>query len=348
MKTIDRYILRQFLSSVGVAYVFLLCIYITVHLFAHLGEFHDASRVLAERGMNLFTGLCRFYALMMPFILVKLGPFGVLMGGMWTVQRMTKDMEITAAQVAGVSLHRLMVPFLAGGVVLSLGLTALRQEVLPRIAVQTHEMERLIRGKGRDMLDGPFLLRDSRGLRVSVRAFEPSTRTARDVQFRAEDLNDVTNVPAMQYRESGPDGPGWYATGPISGRLKLPQDTDLLPFDIEIVSRGLRYLNSTDLENLLRRMPDRLDLQLIRQTRATYPFVTVVLLMLGLPIILKRDQQNVYAACGLCLAVSVLYFGAESVIHGLAERDGILSPALAAWIPIVIFGTAGALTLQDI
>ncbi len=348
MKILDRYIARHFIVSIGVAYCFLLCVYMSVHLFAHLGELGDASRVLSQRGMNLFTGLCRFYALMMPFILTKLGPFGALLAGMWTVQRMTKDVEITAAQVAGVSLHRIMLPILACGALVSLGLTLIRTEVLPRISVQAHQMDRLVRGKTEDVMDGPFLVRDDRGLRISIRSYEPSSRTAHDVEFRSDDLNDITDVETLQYRDDGAQGPGWYPQSPVRGSLSLPGGTNLRPFDIEIESRGLRFLGAAELSDLLRRMPDRLDLQLIRQTRVTYPFVTVVLLLLGLPIVLKRDQQNVYAACGVCLLVSVLYFGAENLIHGLAERDGLLSPGLAAWIPVVVFGTAGALTFQDL
>ena len=67
-------------------------------------------------------GICRYYAINMPFIFAKLGPFSALLAAMWTVQKMSKDQEITAAQVAGVSLHRLMAPVLIVGVLLSLGL----------------------------------------------------------------------------------------------------------------------------------------------------------------------------------------------------------------------------------
>jgi hypothetical protein len=69
---------------------------------------------------------------------------------------------------------------------------------------------------------------------------------------------------------------------------------------------------------------------------------------LGLPFVLRRDRQSIYAACGVCLLVSILYFGAENVMHALAERDALLSPLIAAWIPVAVFGVAGVLSYQDV
>jgi lipopolysaccharide export system permease protein len=120
------------------------------------------------------------------------------------------------------------------------------------------------------------------------------------------------------------------------------------PRDIVIDARGGRFLSSEDLDELTQRLPGRHDLALMRHLRVTYPLSTVVLLLLGVPLVLRREQQSVYAAWAVCLLVSILYFAAENVLHGLAVRDKLLSPALAAWIPIAVFGIAGSLAYQDL
>ena len=76
------------------------------------------ERAFATRGVGLFQGICRYYAINMPFIFARFGPFAALLAAMWTVQKMSKDQEITAAQVAGVSLHRLIAPVLVATSVL--------------------------------------------------------------------------------------------------------------------------------------------------------------------------------------------------------------------------------------
>jgi lipopolysaccharide export LptBFGC system permease protein LptF len=345
VKTLDRYVTWNFAVSVFVAFVFLLCIYVMVHFFSRIEDLALAQRGFEARGLGLFRGLCRYYALTMPFMIAKLGPFAVLLAAMWTLQKMARDQEVAAAQVAGVSLHRLTAPILAFGLLVSLGLWAVRQEVLPRIAIESHELERLLRGKKEAVIDGPMVLRDSSENRFSIQTYEPSTRIARGVQFRSADLARSSDFEAMQY---DPERSLWLVRGAAGGLEPLPIETDLNPRDIEIDARGLRFLASDELDQMARKLPGRLDLALLRQTRFTYPFTTIVLLLLGIPLVLKRERQSIYAAWGLCLLVSILYFGVENVLHGLAERDAALSPALAAWMPVVVFGIGGALTFQDL
>jgi lipopolysaccharide export system permease protein len=342
---LDRYVIRTFLFSVFVAFTFVLGLYVMVQFFGHLEDLDAAERAFATRGVGLFQGLCRYWALGMPFMITKLGPFATLLAAMWTVQKMARDQEITAAQVAGVSLHRLMAAVLLAGVVLSMGLWTVRQVVLPRIAAPHHEYERLMRGKTQATIDLSMNVHDSAGNRVLIRSYDPIERVARGVQFRSNDLERSVDVPAMRWDEAAGRWEVLAAGAPPS---PLPVATDLSPRDIEVSARGLRFLSSAELEELARRMPGRLDLELMRYTRFTYPFTTPVLLLLGLPLVLRRDRQSIYAAWGLCLLLSIFYFGAENVLYGLAERDGLVSPLLAAWIPIVVFGTVGAMTFQEL
>jgi lipopolysaccharide export system permease protein len=338
VKTLDRYVIRNFAVSIFVAFSFLLCLYVMVHFFSHIEDLDLAEKGFQSRGVGLFRGLCRYYAITIPFIIA-------LLAAMWTLQRMARDQEVAAAQVAGVSLHRLTVPILLCGVLLAIGLSAIRQELLPRIAVESHELERLLRGKKEALIEGPIVLKDSSGNRFSIQTYEPSARIARGVQWRGPDLSLPLDIGAMQYDvERG----AWIVLAEGAPPYPFPKPTDLNPRDIEVLARGLHYLASDELDELTRKLPGRLDLEVMRQTRFTYPLATIVLLLLGIPLVLRRDRQSIYAAWGLGVLVSILYFGVENVLHGLAERDGVISPALAAWIPIAIFGIGGALSFQDL
>jgi lipopolysaccharide export LptBFGC system permease protein LptF len=341
---LDRYVVRIFALSLFVSFTFVLGLFIVVHFFGHLEDLEPAERAFATRGVGLFQGICRYYAVNMPFIFARFGPFAALLAAMWTVQKMAKDQEITAAQVAGVSLHRLMAPVLVAGVLLSVGLWTIREQALPRLAVQHQELEWLMRGKAVTVIDGPLTPRDSAGNRFSIQAYDPTTRTARGVRFRDRDLTRYVDFQTMRYDE---EVRRW-ETDDTGVRVPIGVETDLSPRDIEIDARGLRFLASDELDELARRMPGRLDLELMRQTRFTFPFTTPVLLLIGLALVLRRDNQSIYAAWGLSLVLSIVYVGSENVLHGLAERDGLLSPQLAAWTPIVVFGTVGAMAFQDL
>jgi lipopolysaccharide export system permease protein len=345
VKVLDRYVLWNFAVSAFVAFTFTITLFVVVHFFANMDRLEMARQAFAARGVGLFTGLCRYYALTMPFVLAKLGPFAVLLAAMWTLQRMVRDQEIAAAQAAGVSLHRLIVPLFAGGAVLALALATVRQDLLPRLATESHELERFLKGKSEAVIEGPLLLKDRAGALVLLQSFEPATQTARGVHFRSADLSRSLDLDAMRWDAATAS---WQAVDAAGRPSALPWETDVAPRDIVIDARGGRFLSSEDLDELTQRLPGRHDLALMRHLRVTYPLSTVVLLMLGVPLVLRREQRSVYAAWAVCLLVSILYFAAENVLHGLAVRDKLLSPALAAWIPIAVFGIVGTLAYQDL
>src|SRR5262249_28993420 len=159
---------------------------------------------------------------------------------MWTVQKMARDQEISAAQVAGVSLHRLMVPVLAVGVLVSIGLWTIRQEVLPRLAITHHDYEWLIRGRTGALVDGPLVLRGSAGNRFSIQTYDPTAKLARGVSFRSVDLTRSADFPAIRWSD---ENARWETALPGVAAAPLPVATDLLPRDIEVDGRGLRFLD---------------------------------------------------------------------------------------------------------
>jgi lipopolysaccharide export system permease protein len=341
LKVLDRHVIWNFAVSVVVSFSFVLSLYMMVHFFAQ--DLESASRAFATRGMSLGVGICIYEAVSLPGILVRLGPFAALLAAMWTIQRMARDHEITAAQVAGVSLHRLMAPILIGGIMLSCGLWAVRQDVLPRLTLLNREYDLLMRGRTEATLDGRIEIRDSQGDDFSIQSYDPVSGIARGVQVRPPNRHPL-EVPAMRFDSAAGH---WVGLDGSASAGPIPITTDLRPRDIEF-DRGIRLLDSEDLEALARRLPGQYDIDLMLQTRYTYPFATVVLLLLGIPLVLRRERQSIYAAWGLCLLVSILYFGAENVLHGLSERDNLLPPVLAAWLPIVVFGIGGALTYQEL
>jgi lipopolysaccharide export LptBFGC system permease protein LptF len=345
MKLIDRYVFKAFAISVVVSFSFVVALYLMVHFFGQLEDLEGAEKAFATRGLGLFAGLCRYYAVTLPFIITKLGPFAALLAAMWTIQKLARDHEIAAAQVAGVSLHRVVAPILVGGAILSLGLWAVRQQALPRLAIERQGLEWLMKGKSEALIKGPLKIRDSAGGSFSIQTYDPAAKIARGIHYDSGDLARAFDLPAMRYDD---DTRRWETVANDAPPKPIPVDTDLSPRDIEIDKSGLRFLASDELDELARRLHGRPDVELMRQTRFTYPFATIVLLLLGLPLVLHRERQSVYAAWGLCLLLSVFYFAAENVLYGLAEREGLLSPVLAAWIPIVVFGTVGAMAFQDL
>jgi lipopolysaccharide export system permease protein len=63
----------------------------------------------------------------------------------------------------------------------------------------------------------------------------------------------------------------------------------------------------------------------------------MLLIFLGLSVILRDQNRNVFISAGLCLCVCALFFGVTFLCKHLGNHD-YLPPALAAWLPVLLFG----------
>jgi lipopolysaccharide export system permease protein len=63
----------------------------------------------------------------------------------------------------------------------------------------------------------------------------------------------------------------------------------------------------------------------------------MVLVFMGLSMILTDQNRNVFISAGLCLVLCALFFAVIFAGKQLGGKD-ILSPALAAWLPVLLFG----------
>ena len=79
--------------------------------------------------------------------------------------------------------------------------------------------------------------------------------------------------------------------------------------------------------------------------RLIRPFLDATLLFLGLPLIVSRANRNPFVAIGLCLAVVTIFMVVVIGCQSLGS-SGWMQPALAAWLPLMIFGPV-AISLFD-
>jgi lipopolysaccharide export system permease protein len=70
-------------------------------------------------------------------------------------------------------------------------------------------------------------------------------------------------------------------------------------------------------------------------SRLVQPFLDGTLLLMGLPLVLARGNRNIFLAIGLCSAVVI---GFMSLVLGCQYLGSsyLISPALAAWLPLML------------
>ena len=72
--------------------------------------------------------------------------------------------------------------------------------------------------------------------------------------------------------------------------------------------------------------------------RIVQPLLDMTLLFLGLPLVVTRENRNVFVAMGICMVVTTTFTLVVMGMQGLGEISyWIFTPTLAVWAPLMIF-----------
>jgi lipopolysaccharide export system permease protein len=363
IKLIDRQMIRGFFKSYLVCLASLLSLYIVVDLFTNLDDFtHTKSKT---EGLTAVTRhIISYYGYKSAQIFDRLCEAIVLLAAMFTVAWMQRNNEQVPLLSAGISTRRIVRPVLLCAIGM-LSLAVLNQEMLiPRIA------DRLV--LDRDDPEGDKYLSvhgayEPSGIHVTGERAVRRTQTSSLVVYKfactiPESLTrnqmHLQAEEAHYVRGTGPRHGGWEMTVThVTGGQS--SDVEPIPGVLEVIDEGhfFLYTREVDFEALTRngnwfqlastwalfrdlmrpgaaRSPS---MAVLFQMRLTRPLVGMVLVLLGLSVILRDQNRNVIISSGQCLVLCAVFFAFSYACKQMGDYE-FVSPALAAWLPVVSFG----------
>ena len=112
--------------------------------------------------------------------------------------------------------------------------------------------------------------------------------------------------------------------------------------DFETITRDRKWYQFASTNRLRQELnksdsPRLAAMAVLFHMRLTRPVLGLILVFLGLSVILRDQNRNVFISAGLCLALCAFFFAACFACQHLGNND-VLSPALAAWLPVLCFG----------
>lgn len=114
--------------------------------------------------------------------------------------------------------------------------------------------------------------------------------------------------------------------------------------DFTLSSELLEYSSISELQRIMERMSpnQRTDASIIMHKRITRPFIDFCVIFVGMSFILANDNRLL-----LILLKAALWWGGTWIIINMtsalaSDADQLLSPAMAAWIPLILFSAVAA------
>jgi lipopolysaccharide export system permease protein len=350
MRVLRNYVLKEALGP----FILSLVVLTTIML---LGNLVKLVNLVVNKGVDILLVL-KSFIYMIPFLLAFTIPISCLAAVLLAFSRLSSDNEIIAIRTSGISIFKLILPLIIIGLILSLILVILNDQIIPyshfasrktlsEIGVQ-NPAAALEAGIFIDSFAGSilFIYRIEDNKLYQVRIYQPqgegkTTRTivAKKGEFVVLPNEKKIKLKLMDGTSDEPDikNPEIFyklnfktyfmtldlakTTGKIT---KKPKDMTLKEVRDEI--KKLKEL-SIDATPLFTEYYKKISLA----------FSCLVFILLGFPlaiIVHRREKAANFALAFLIVAIYyLLLIGFEAL-----SRQGALHPALAMWAPNIFFG----------
>jgi lipopolysaccharide export system permease protein len=358
MKILDRQMLIAYLKAYAICFVSLLSLYIVIDLFTNIEDFTQAKQGFLAVAKHIGT----YYLYRSSKIFDLLSEAIVLLAAMFTVAWMQRNNELLPLISAGISTQRVVRPVVYSAC-LMLGLAVFNQEmIIPVIA--HHLMHERADDTGEQDVVQPWAYAPN-GIHIEGAVASRKTHSVHlfcvTIPENIADglihliAQDALYVPPKEGEHfSG----GWMMTNTKPAQVdKL--DTSKLHDTLEMIDPGKYFLRVQDVDfatitrprnwyvltstsQLYNEMEKSDSLRLsamavLFHMRLTRPVIGMLLVMLGLSVILRDQNRNVFISAGMCLIISVLVLVATMFCKYLGDQD-VVPPVVAAWLPVLFFG----------
>ncbi len=349
---IVRRLLKRFFFFIGALIVF----FIVLHWVEYSDDFLDGGATAAE----VFRV---FYPSYIPEIVRLTSPLALFLSCIYVTSTLAQELQLIALQTTGVSLYRLMRPYVLVGVGVTVFMFGFNGWVVPRTneVVVQYETEYLPHGNDAPLNVNELQRRNSPGTILSVGYYDRDRKRAHDVSLQtfekstrlvsrldAERMEWVDSLRTWQMedivrRTFVADSMVETKTARLDTTLHIyPRDlarsqTDVAAMTIPVARNYLLALQRAGAGNLERPL-------VAYYNKFAYPFANLILVLIGVPLasVRRRGGQAIQFAIGLLTAFVYLSLQKLTEPFGYA---GALPPALTTWLPHLTFALVAVIVL---
>ena len=349
IKKLDKYIFFRLLAITAFVLAVLIFIFIVIHFSDHSEDFTDKGATFAE-----IFGI--YYLNFIPEIIRLVTPVAVFVACLYLTGQMAERLEIIALKAAGVSLYRLLAPYLVFGCLAMACISYLDGFVVPETNARRFAFEEKYLNENKNIDNNRVFRQESSNTLIKINYYNPSQKKGHRVEFyefAGDSVQRTIRVEQMIWQDSLQF---WrlkdierniYTDAGFKTIHSDSADTSLniLPRDLARTTSDIYQLTYPEAQNYIQSM-ERSGAGSVESPkvqfygRLAYPASIFVVSIIGFAVasVRRRGGKGVYIAAGL--AISFLYLAMMKVIEPFGG-EGVLTPAIAVAIPHVFFLLVG-------
>lgn len=351
MKTVDRYILREWLKIFGLSIAVTVGLLVLNDMYSNFGDLMDFGASVKQ--------MLLYYGILLPSLIPVVLPIALLLSLLFALGNLHRNNEFVALRAGGFSVGRITVTIWIFAVLMSGVLLFLNARLVPWSVEQSRQlwdnMEFAHLAETREVdevgmispltfdnrkeehlwMMNRFNLRTFRGFGVNVYKLDPERRELERIVAREAYFDD--------WRQEWVFVEGRrliFVGGEIDRSVPFDEWTDetLLesPESMVLMSKRPRDLSLYEIRSVLTLMDDENPLRDSFAVRyyglIASSFSSLIIVGLAIPFATTGVRVNPMVGISKSLGLFLLFYLLETVSRILGER-GVLEPMLAAWLP---------------
>ncbi len=355
MRTLDRYILREFGKIFSITVLSFISVFMIVDVFENMDD-------LMEHGVPLWVGV-GFFLYKFPYIFGQVLPVSILLSVLISIGIFSRNGELTAVKASGISLLRVLSPLFMCGLVASVGVMFINESITPVTMKKVNSIRKTWLEDIKMGVFGKrgFWLRGGDGI-YNIKEMDLKNNTLRGVVLyefgRGFEFTGRIQAREVVWRNDNwraDNATGWGLSGGRVVRKKVDKVVfDGLKSPDELVSaeRGYEQMGLVELYRYIQGLEKegydtsryRVDLY----SKITFPLVNFIMVLVGIPFALKTGRSGgIAVGVGLSVIIGFSYWIIFAISRSLGH-SGVFPPLFSAVFPDIFFFAVGVFMLSGI
>lgn len=355
MRIIDRYILKQFLSTFFFVVFLLVLIIVVIDITEKMEKF-------TSKGLS-FAQVAGFYLDYIPWLANTITPITIFIATVFVTTKMASHSEIVAILSSGISFQRFLLPYMLGAAFISAISFYFTGWVIPdatksRVEFENEYLENRFTFNERDNH-----FQENPGEFIYVRNFTNSSNTGYNFTFEKFDTTALVSKLIANNMKWDEDKEIWrlhnwqlrvLKTGKeiITSGDTMSIKLKLHPVDFASDKRLNEALTIPELDDKIRDLKARgLDgyeiYQIEKYVRISYPFAALILTFIGVIVSAQKSRGGTGVQIVLGFVISFVFIIFFIMSKSMAE-GGSLPPLIAIWLPNITFTGIGLLLYRTV
>lgn len=345
-KILDLYVVKRLLLT-------FLMIFLSITFVFYIVTIMELVDNVIENHVSFYY-LLQYIYYYTPEIIKFVLPAAILTAVLLTFSVMSKNNEIVAVQVSGISLYRLAFPAVIVGLLLSLGFFYIQENVAPGANIKANKTMNIIRAhETTDEFElqknwvvgnhNEFYFYDHIDMKMNkYRQFNViymSDSFSLEKRLSADFARWVSETELVLEdgfeRVFKDNDPLNYITFK-ERKIVIPEGEDFFKKKI----KDYNYMNISELKGyidyLKKNKSDTARYEAQLHNRYAFPFASLVMVLIAIPFSFSMGKKGTLYGIGFAVGISIIFWGAFGIFSALGST-ALLPPFISAFAPLLIF-----------